>query len=202
VKVTDFGVAADEFGLKVDGGNVSGYVPDDVALERNLTGETGTYRWMAPEVIRHEPYSAMADVYSFAIIIWQLVTRDEPFQDVDAIEAAKLVANEKMRPPLPENIPQTIANLINVNWSDNSSDRWKFEKVAESLDEIKSSITFEERTFLDAAEGHPVYVYEEAEMRAGPSDLNIKAKKPPTKASNLLGNFFGMQKKFGKGKGK
>ena len=44
------------------------------------TAETGTYRWMAPEIIRHEAYSFMADVYSFALIMWQLTTREEPFQ--------------------------------------------------------------------------------------------------------------------------
>ena len=44
------------------------------------TAETGTYRWMAPEVIRHEAYSFMADVYSFALILWQLITREQPFK--------------------------------------------------------------------------------------------------------------------------
>lgn len=40
-----------------------------------LTAETGTYRYMAPEVIRHESYSSNADVYSFGILLWQLITR-------------------------------------------------------------------------------------------------------------------------------
>ncbi len=38
-----------------------------------LTGETGSYRYMAPEVFRHEPYNLKVDVYSFAMIIFQLV---------------------------------------------------------------------------------------------------------------------------------
>jgi serine/threonine protein kinase len=37
-----------------------------------LTGETGSYRYMAPEVFRHEPYNDRVDIYSFSMIIFQL----------------------------------------------------------------------------------------------------------------------------------
>lgn len=40
----------------------------------SMTAETGTYRWMAPEVIEHKPYGEKADVFSFAIVIWELLT--------------------------------------------------------------------------------------------------------------------------------
>ncbi|KAM0057624.1 putative dual-specificity kinase TKL-Pl-4 family [Helianthus debilis subsp. tardiflorus] len=39
-----------------------------------MTAETGTYRWMAPEVIEHKPYDHKADVFSFAIVLWELLT--------------------------------------------------------------------------------------------------------------------------------
>lgn len=206
VKVTDFGVAADYFGLTVERGNMSGNTIDDVALRKNLTGETGTYRWMAPEVIRHEPYSTMADVYSFAVMLWQLLTHDEPFQDVDAVEAAKLVATEKIRPPIPDKAPESIVSLISTNWSDSPDERWKFEKIVESLETIKSSISTEEKVWLEEANGHPVYIYDEPDLdvNAQTSKLSMKQKRESTqnKASNLLSSFFSVQKKFGKGKGK
>ncbi|KAJ0474986.1 putative dual-specificity kinase TKL-Pl-4 family [Helianthus annuus] len=41
---------------------------------RVMTAETGTYRWMAPEVIEHKPYDHIADVFSFAIVLWELLT--------------------------------------------------------------------------------------------------------------------------------
>ncbi|XP_048502354.1 serine/threonine-protein kinase STY17 isoform X2 [Beta vulgaris subsp. vulgaris] len=56
VKVADFGVA------KVQ--TQSGI----------MTAETGTYRWMAPEVIGHKPYDYKADVFSFGIVLWELLT--------------------------------------------------------------------------------------------------------------------------------
>ena len=35
-----------------------------------MTGEVGSYRYMAPELVRHEPYNAKADIYSWAIHSW------------------------------------------------------------------------------------------------------------------------------------
>ncbi|KAE8650717.1 hypothetical protein Csa_010279 [Cucumis sativus] len=56
IKVADFGVAR------------------VLAQSGVMTAETGTYRWMAPEVIEHKPYDHKADVYSFGIVLWELLT--------------------------------------------------------------------------------------------------------------------------------
>ena len=56
VKVADFGVAR----VKAQTGV--------------MTAETGTYRWMAPEVIEHKPYDHKADVFSYGIVLWELLT--------------------------------------------------------------------------------------------------------------------------------
>lgn len=57
---------------------------------RELTAETGTYRWMAPEIIKHQPYSYEADVYSFAIVAWQLLTREEPFAPINQVQGTHI----------------------------------------------------------------------------------------------------------------
>jgi serine/threonine protein kinase len=63
---------------------------------QDLTGETGTYRWMAPEVIRHEKYSVASDTYSFGILLWQLVTRNpRPFDSMQPVQTAFAVAHGK-----------------------------------------------------------------------------------------------------------
>lgn len=56
VKIADFGVAR------------------IIECNGHMTAETGTYRWMAPEVIEHKPYDEKADVFSFGVVLWELLT--------------------------------------------------------------------------------------------------------------------------------
>lgn len=66
-----------------------------------LTGETGSYRYMAPEVFRHEPYNLKVDVYSFAMIIFQLFETTTPFHGHDPVDAARQAAMLGARPGFP-----------------------------------------------------------------------------------------------------
>ncbi|KAL1106377.1 hypothetical protein V6Z11_D04G199600 [Gossypium hirsutum] len=70
VKVADFGVAR----VKAQSGV--------------MTAETGTYRWMAPEVIEHKPYDHKADVFSFGIVLWELLTGKLPYACLTPLQAA------------------------------------------------------------------------------------------------------------------
>lgn len=58
-------------------------------------------RYMAPEVFRHEPYNLKVDVYSFAMIIFQLFECTVPFAGVDPVEAARNAAMLNVRPGFP-----------------------------------------------------------------------------------------------------
>ena len=78
VKLTDFGLCARAPDATRRSGGGGG---------AHLTAETGTYRWMAPEVIRHERYSRSADVYSYAMILFELLTHQVPFADRDPLQA-------------------------------------------------------------------------------------------------------------------
>lgn len=138
-KLTDFGVAIMHQG------------------DEEHTAETGTYRWMSPEVIRHESYSFMADVYSYAVVCWQLVTHEEPFQGLSQIEAAGKVALEDARPPFPLNTPHLIKSLIEKCWSAKPDTRLKFSEIAVELKAIHKDLSERDKTWLRAPYGHPVY---------------------------------------------
>ncbi|XP_050105087.1 serine/threonine-protein kinase STY46-like isoform X4 [Malus sylvestris] len=70
VKVADFGVAR----VKSQSGV--------------MTAETGTYRWMAPEVIEHKPYDHKADIFSFGVVLWELLTGKLPYEYLTPLQAA------------------------------------------------------------------------------------------------------------------
>ncbi|CAH0474003.1 unnamed protein product [Peronospora belbahrii] len=106
----------------------------------DLTAETGTYRWMAPEVIRHEPYSSKADVYSFGIVLWELLARDQPFRGLTPIQAAFAVARQQMRPALPRQTPVKIGELIEHCWHHDPARRPDFSSILEALPLVKKSL--------------------------------------------------------------
>ena len=43
-------------------------------------------RWMAPEVIEHNPYGEKADVFSFGIVLWELLTGKVPYQEMTPLQ--------------------------------------------------------------------------------------------------------------------
>ena len=106
---------------------------------QKLTAETGTYRYMSPEIIRHQPYDFPTDVYSFGICLWQLTTRDIPFAMCTPLEAAYSVA-EGQRPAIPETVHDDIKKLILACWADNPSFRPTFTELAEIMEKPKGLV--------------------------------------------------------------
>lgn len=142
-KLTDFGLAVKMQNTSVTNG------------KKELTAETGTYRYMAPEVIRHECYNYAADIYSFGLLMWEIITREKPFEPKSQIEAAGSVALEGKRPPFPNGIPLTIKTLIQQCWASTPTERIDLELIIKCLDEMNSDTVIQ--SWLAAPRGHPVY---------------------------------------------
>ncbi|KAJ4785453.1 protein kinase family protein [Rhynchospora pubera] len=115
VKVADFGVAR---------------VKDQSGV---MTAETGTYRWMAPEVIEHKPYDQKADVFSFGIVLTELLTGKIPYEELTPLQAAVAVVQKGLRPKLPEGAPPKLIELIKRCWEDDPSLRPNFSEILDIL---------------------------------------------------------------------
>ena len=94
-----------------------------------LTGETGSYRYMAPEVFLRENYNTKVDVFSFGMILYEMFEGEKPFAREDAYEAAYLVAREGRRPQFGSKTysPDGMKELITKCWSDFAVKRPQFD---------------------------------------------------------------------------
>jgi serine/threonine protein kinase len=92
---------------------------------------------MAPEIIRHEPYDFSVDAYSFGILMWEVYTREIPYANMTAIQAAYAVAKYHLRPFFSIDInPRKIA-LISRCWHQDPAARPNFEDIQALLPSLR-----------------------------------------------------------------
>ena len=78
--------------------------------EVTYTGQQGSPRYMAPEVIRSERYSNKVDMYSFAITMYECWTGgQDPYEGLSAFEIMEGVSRRGLRPAVPLPLPTSIA---------------------------------------------------------------------------------------------
>lgn len=107
------------------------------------SADTGTYRWMAPEMISHKHYSKKVDVYSFGVVLWELVTGEVPFQDMTPVQVAYAVVNKNARPPIPEDCPMALRHLMEHCWNSNPERRPNFYQIVQTLDDLDNPLSEE-----------------------------------------------------------
>lgn len=122
VKVSDFGLARP---CKLDSRSV-----------------VGTRRFMAPEMMKKLPISEKADVYSFAILLWQIYARKKPFSNFKNIKT-QLEKKEFAdyiwagnRPPIALDMPPLLANLLHRAWANDPNARPNFGEIIQWLDQV------------------------------------------------------------------
>ena len=97
-----------------------------------VTKAAGTYRWMAPEA-KGKKVNSKCDLFSFSIVVWELVEHKLPFPEESDIDALiHYVSGE--RPNLTHDLPEYLQTLIKSCWSQNPYDRPTFAEIIISLD--------------------------------------------------------------------
>ncbi|XP_061609487.1 mitogen-activated protein kinase kinase kinase 7 isoform X1 [Phyllopteryx taeniolatus] len=114
LKICDFGTACD--------------------IQTHMTNNKGSAAWMAPEVFEGNNYSEKCDVFSWGIILWEVVTRRKPFDEIGGPAFRIMWAvHNGTRPPLIKNLPKPIENLMTRCWSKDPSQRPSMEEIVKIM---------------------------------------------------------------------
>eukprot|EP00908_Phaeocystis_cordata_P006920 Transcript_17566.p1 GENE.Transcript_17566~~Transcript_17566.p1 ORF type:complete len:586 (+),score=253.78 Transcript_17566:103-1860(+) len=123
----------DNVGLKADGdvllfdfglAKVTPLAAAGAAPGPKFTGQTGSPRYMAPEVALEQPYDEKADVYSFAVLAWQMASHTVPYTGLGGADGLLArVAKGGLRPPLPPKWPAPLRRTLAACWEAEAGSR-------------------------------------------------------------------------------
>lgn len=98
-----------------------------------MTGETGSARYMAPEVAESRPYNEKVDVYSYGMVLWEMTALKKPFDRMDRDQFFAQVVRDGARPPINKKWPKDWSNLMQTCWDEDVKKRPSFSKVGDRL---------------------------------------------------------------------
>jgi serine/threonine protein kinase len=112
----------------------------------HLTANTGSRRYMAPEVALRKRYNLSVDVFSFGILFWEICTLTKPFKSFTEVQHMNLVVCNGHRPKLDclKNWPTGVKDLITKCWQDDLYARPPFCEIVESLESLLNVISEED----------------------------------------------------------
>ncbi|KAI3941875.1 hypothetical protein MKW98_009085 [Papaver atlanticum] len=97
----------------------------------------GTPEYMAPEVLRNEPSDEKCDVYSFGVILWELVTLRSPWSGMNPMQVVGAVGFQNRRLEIPANVEPTVAKIIHDCWQSDPKLRPSFAQLMSLLKPLK-----------------------------------------------------------------
>jgi serine/threonine protein kinase len=122
--------------LKVCDFNLSRVMEESVVLSSMVASNP---RWLAPEILAGLPYTVAADVYSFGVIMWELLTWEVPWHQQNTWQVHAMVTVEHLRPDIPADVAVSpggtfggiaaYLELMKACWAQSPDDRPDFESV-------------------------------------------------------------------------
>ncbi|XP_019748107.1 mitogen-activated protein kinase kinase kinase 7-like [Hippocampus comes] len=117
LKICDFGTACD--------------------IQTYMTNNKGSAAWMAPEVFEGSNYSEKCDVFSWGIILWEVLTRKKPFDEIGGSAFCIMWAVHRgTRPPLIKDLPEPIETLMTHCWDKEPNQRPSMEQIKNTMSNL------------------------------------------------------------------
>lgn len=122
-KVSDFGLSRE-------------LADDNPDSEYQTQGGKIPVRWTAPEALQHRKFSSASDVWSFGILVWEIMSfSDRPYWDWNNYDVINRVETGYRLPP-PKGCPKVVHSLMLDCWDEDKNKRPKFSEILSRLDEL------------------------------------------------------------------
>lgn len=122
-KISDFGMSkSDDLATHAASGTVGGI--------------GGTPAYMAPELLEDNIFTEKSDVYSYAIVCWEVLTQGRPFPGLKPSQISVQVLIKQARPPVPENLPDMLMPIVGIMkrcWAHEATERPTFLDITNLL---------------------------------------------------------------------
>ena len=103
---------------------------------------TGTFAYKAPETLRGRTATDKSDVYSLAVCLWQLLTRERPYRAEEQQVVIFAVVAYNLRPSLPDIVTSDIdsryCQLFREAWNSDPNERPSAKQTLQRLDEMRA----------------------------------------------------------------
>uniref|UniRef100_A0A8C7XVN6 receptor protein-tyrosine kinase n=1 Tax=Oryzias sinensis TaxID=183150 RepID=A0A8C7XVN6_9TELE len=124
---------------KVSDFGLSRVLEDDAEGTYTTRGGKIPIRWTAPEAIAYRKFTSASDVWSFGIVMWEVMAFGErPYWDMSNHEVMKAI-NEAFRLPAPMDCPSAIYQLMLQCWQQDRAIRPRFADIVNILDKLLRS---------------------------------------------------------------
>uniref|UniRef100_A0A672YRI9 receptor protein-tyrosine kinase n=1 Tax=Sphaeramia orbicularis TaxID=375764 RepID=A0A672YRI9_9TELE len=124
---------------KVSDFGLSRVLEDDPEGTYTTSGGKIPIRWTAPEAIAYRKFTSASDVWSFGIVMWEVMAFGErPYWDMSNHEVMKAI-NEAFRLPAPMDCPSAVYQLMLQCWLQDRSKRPRFGDIVSLLDKLLRS---------------------------------------------------------------
>jgi len=139
VKLFDFGLVKSIHTTTTD---TTTHVDEDNDIKDDnqvfdFTANTGTLRYMSPEVALGMPYGLKTDIYSFSLVIYEILKLSKAFaRIIEPSMFTRMVIKGDFRPTLDNELPLVIKDLLQRMWSSDVPTRPSAKEVVESLQQI------------------------------------------------------------------
>ncbi|XP_024410029.2 ephrin type-A receptor 2 isoform X1 [Desmodus rotundus] len=121
---------------KVSDFGLSRVLEDDPEATYTTSGGKIPIRWTAPEAISYRKFTSASDVWSYGIVMWEVMTYGErPYWELSNHEVMKAI-NDGFRLPTPMDCPSAIYQLMMQCWQQERARRPKFADIVSILDKL------------------------------------------------------------------